>query len=451
MYFQYAEGVDWWGTPGLTFSNALEGVLTRFDAGKLMDRGPVNDGVGFIRDYFSRRSVEGRRKRFPALFGIYLSGLDHVAHKEGMGAYRAFFQETTDGALSEFIKALKEQDEFENKIFILVSDHGMTAMPTDLKYTKTETVMDAYGNEYEIEVPTPAETSCELKLDFQIDPVDPNAGKNSRKAELSNNNLHIWELAEVLKRVGENGLGRYKVLAPKEIAELHRKKDRLTKQDIELPYGATRDVKKADIIAGFNGPMAHIYVVDRGKIGQVAELFRLMLQGYHPEEALKWWDMDALDYAQLRESISGRLKSSIDKIFIRRIDGYCVFDGLGTDGKVLCSSTSSTDLENYVRAQERLGGLAEPLRGGDIILAMKDDMTDIVGRFSTGVSCKAWHGSLNRSDSYVPLIYSYPGGNRHELEKVLKEEGICGEDYLGCKWNWSVPKTIQRWISFQYE
>jgi len=451
MYFQYAEGVDWWGTPGLTFSNALDGVLTRFDVGKLMDRGPVNDGMEFIRRYFSRRHVEGRRKRFPALFGIYLSGLDHVAHKEGMGAYRAFFQETTDGALSEFIKALKEQDEFDNKIFILVSDHGMTAMPTDLKYTKTETVMDAYGNEYEIEVPTPAETSCELKLDFQIDPVDPNAGKNSRKAELSNNNLHIWELAEVLKMVGllkgTEGLS-FAVMAPEEVAGLYK----------AYPYGAKPNTKSANVIAALNGPMAHIYVKNRAKaswgeprmvedIGLLAELLRLTLsKDKSPSNLSGLFPSGMFDKAIPFSTGVGRLVNSIDMILIKRSTGYELFRGIKSD----LSDLISEPISDYgVKALLRLQGLHDPDRSGDIVLVFKDFIRDSPeNRYTSGVGCKAWHGSLNESDSYVPFVIGYPGGNKFEVWELLRDVTAC-PSYV-CEGNWNVTDVIKGIIGKQY-
>ena len=68
------------------------------------------------------------------------------------------------------------------------------------------------------------------------------------------------------------------------------------------------------------------------------------------------------------------------------------------------------DGAEYVKAAMRIAGLNDPMRSGDIILVMKDqtaggDTADSnIKRFTTGVACKSWHGSLNPSDSYVPLI-----------------------------------------------
>jgi len=74
--------------------------------------------------------------------------------------------------------------------------------------------------------------SCKLKLE--------NFGnKKVQFPEQANNNLHIWELGEVLKAAGiESGLN-YKVLAPKEITVLY-KIPNTTGQLSELPYGGDR-------------------------------------------------------------------------------------------------------------------------------------------------------------------------------------------------------------------
>ncbi len=91
-------------------------------------------------------------------------------------------------------------------------------------------------------------------------------------------------------------------------------------------------------------------------------------------------------------------------------------------------------------------------RSGDIVLLMNDDTGGLArDRYTTGMACKAWHGSLNRSDSYVPFIMSYPGGNKHELEQILGKEEICKADYSNCKGNWKISEILKGLISSQYE
>lgn len=83
---------------------------------------------------------------------------------------------------------------------------------------------------------------------------------------------------------------------------------------------------------------------------------------------------------------------------------------------------------------------------------MKDLTTgDAIDRYTTGTACKAWHGSLNPSDSYVPFIISYPGGNKTEMEKILKKDTVCKEDYSDCKANWKLPNIIKEIITEQYK
>jgi len=78
---------------------------------------------------------------------------------------------------------------------------------------------------------------------------------------------------------------------------------------------------------------------------------------------------------------------------------------------------------DYIKSTLRIDGLNDLKRSGDIVLIMRDDMNIPDGeniedhRYTTGVACKSWHGSLNPSDSYVPLIVAYPGGTK-QLSKT---------------------------------
>ena len=99
-------------------------------------------------------------------------------------------------------------------------------------------------------------------------------------------------------------------------------------------------------------------------------------------------------------------------------------------------------------------GLNNPDRSGDIVLLMKDEM-DIAAspiedqRFTTGVACKSWHGSLNQSDSFVPLIVAYPGGNTSELSPLINDTRGCNIDQ-GCDGNWRVTDLIKTIIQKEY-
>ena len=70
-------------------------------------------------------------------------------------------------------------------------------------------------------------------------------------------------------------------------------------------------------------------------------------------------------------------------------------------------------------------------------------------RYTTGVACKSWHGSLNPSDSYVPLIVAYPGGTKSTLDNLLLN--VCGSDYSKCKGNWNLTDIVKELISNQYK
>ncbi len=448
MFNQYTWGIDWWGTARSSLSNVFDIFGSLFNTAKIMDKAATNEAVDFINNYFSKNNPDGKRKRFPAVFSVYFSGLDHYAHAEGMGGYAAFFRETTDVQVKDVVNALKQQDEFDNKIFIIVADHGHTAMPTDLEYKDK--------NWLGFEVMKDAEMSCKLKLDF-IDPENPDHITGAQKAELANNNLHIWELGDYLKTIGEfveqatTQVVENKILAPKEIAELFT--DPATGQP--LRNGAVEKAESANIIAALNGPMAHIYVkgsdwsatTDINRVLEVAEIFRVTLQGARGGDSPL-----PIFPAGMAERFGykvGRLSNASDEILVRDGGVYKVYSV--NNASVILKDLNSLSSE-YVDATNRIEKMNNVKRSGDIVLIMKDNTSgSALDRYTTGVACKSWHGSLSRSDSYVPFIFAYPGGNKTEIETILKKDSICLSDYSNCKGNWKLTDTIKEIIKEQYQ
>jgi hypothetical protein len=379
---------------------------------------------------------------FPGLFVIYFAGLDKEAHIAGMSEYSKFFKGTTEDEVNDIVNWLKEHGEFDNKIFIIVSDHGMTAMPTDLTYERTRKWFDADGNEHTIVDYPKAEMSCKLKID----------GFNKEKnqvPELSNNNLHIWELADVLRALNERKLElSYRVVAPKEISELFMDSPAGARRNLGLEFGMA---DFANVIAAFNGPMAHIYL--RGADGwqtlpeieevkKFSEVLRILFQINDSAEARNALGIDFVDYNNLLENNVGRLEQSVDRILVRSSEGYMQFDGNGRLNPLSFGS-------EYINAADRSQKLNHSKRSGDIILIMKDKMTESADkRFTTGTACKSWHGSLNPSDSYVPFILAYPGGNNFEVEPLVRDTTGCTIE--GCDGNWRVTDLIKTITRKQY-
>ena len=420
---------------------------TPLKATKTLDETPSEEALDFLGEY---------KKKFPALFAVYYGGPDHYAHDIGMdgGAsnssenytgYKDYFKKKTDVEIKKVIDKLKALDEFDNKIFIVTSDHGHTAMP-DAVPTK---LYEATPDERTV---TP-DVACELKL--------TGFGKKgkSEDAELANNNLHIWELGEVMKAVGsiQNTVVRnkYKLLVPSEIEQI------FVNESVPIEYRPTSATNTADVIAALNGPMAHIYSMigtDNKTLGEIAEVFRVMLGGLYSGEATKWLGFaNREEYFKFKKQSVGRLAKAIDKILIRlEDDHYSIFDGLDSNGNPLTTDISDLPSQSYVEAMTRINGMNNKDRSGDIVLLMKYD-TDIPQnekiedhRYTTGVSCKSWHGSLNPSDSYVPFIFAYPGGNKNEIEQVVKKDTLCKQDYSGCKGNWSLTDIVKEIILQQY-
>lgn len=382
---------------------------------------------------------------FSALTVWYLPGLDHEAHLKGMGEYKAYFQNVIDDYVKKMVDKLKALGEFDNKIFIVIADHGHTAMPTNLTYERSQPVLDMAGNVatdllgnpvISVDHP-PAAMSCELNLDFST--------TDDREAERNNNNLHIWELANLFTQfpspVPETTL---KILAPKEIANL------------TSITGATSDIASANIIAALNGPMAHIYI--RGTSWQSdpdPQILNLVINRlyFYLKTGLTATGSDK----QKLNQYFPRLMNSIGDILVRKRtqtptgieDIYEVVTSISEDasGNLNIATAAFSDAIGDVNAVNRIKKLNNFNRSGDIVLLM-NDKTDgsATDRYTTGVACKSWHGSLNRSDSYVPFILSYPGGNKDEMIKVTST--ICINN--GCEGNWSVTELIKNIIQRQY-
>ncbi|MEK7801287.1 MAG: alkaline phosphatase family protein, partial [Pseudomonadota bacterium] len=251
MFNQYARKADWWGTPTSLFNEVIAVVPNPLDSAKVMDRSAAIEATEFIKGYYSGSGLNanGKRKRFPAVFSVYLSGLDHEAHINGLGGYKSYFTDTVDEQVKSIVATLKAFDEFDNKIFIVVADHGETQMPTNLTYKKTVAHIDPITYNVSIwQEDKPINMDCALKTVFQDNPNDRYAGKNAMNDERSNNNLHIWELANLFLQFPDPNVPT-KVLVPEQIAKLPK-----------LAAVAASNVNQANIIAALNGHMAHLYI-----------------------------------------------------------------------------------------------------------------------------------------------------------------------------------------------
>jgi hypothetical protein len=436
MFNQYAEGADWWGTPASPSKAVIDALLKNGGSlsASLMDNMSMEETVDFIKSYFKKNAPNGKRKRFPAVLSIYLPGIDHYAHAEGMNGYANYFRTIADVKIAQIVKALKDQGEFDNKIFIIVADHGHTEMPTDLKYKKTMVSIDPEsGTSNTWLQDATAEMSCELKTNFQDNPKEPYAGRNAREAERNNNNLHIWELGTLFTNFAPTAAG-IRLLAP---AELNR-----------TGVNITQNPDQANVITALNGPMAHIYVKgvnwqsnpDETRLGVVLDtLIRVLTLGENATDKVK-------------KELNG-LTASVDKILVRRtLNGsYEIVTGVseGASGNVNISTAALTSLSNaeYPNAVTRITGMNHKDRSGDVILLMKDATNGAtLERYTTAYACKSWHGSLNKSDSYVPFVVAYPGGNKLELDPILNS--VCPSN--NCDGNWKLSDLIKKIVRNQY-
>ena len=399
-YSHYSRGA-YWVTWDATLSNGESMTMDRASRVKFGDY--LSGKYGTLEYLNMRNNVP-----FSALTVWYLPGLDHEAHLEGMGIYKSYFQTVTDDHIRIIVKTLKELGEFDNKIFMIVADHGHTAMPEKIVDPDSEQLTEVFAK-------------CELDLNMKSEK------KRAMERNL-NNNLHIWELGDYLKIVGEfveqvsSQLVENKVLAPKEITKLFI--DPATGQPPR--NGAVEKEEDANIIAALNGPMAHVYVkgsnwsatpnIDR--VLEVAEIFRVALQGAKGGDSPL--PIFPTGIAEKFGYKIGRLSNSIDEILVRDGGIYKVYTV--SDAAVSLQDINSLSSE-YIDAVNRIVNMNNISRSGDIVLLMQDGTSgNKLDRYTTGVACKSWHGSLSRSDSYVPFIFAYPGGNNAEIENILKKD-----------------------------
>ena len=189
-------------------------------------------------------------------------------------------------------------------------------------------------------------------------------------------------------------------------------------------------------------------------VGYVAELMRLALSNDKtPSNLNNLFTPGLFEKAVPVTAGMKRLLYSVDFILIRKGSNYEVYHGIKSDGSDVISGPLYNYAELgsslYANALKRIGDMNHPERSGDIVLIMKDySMGYEMDRYSTAYACKAWHGSLNPSDSYVPLILTYPGGNRTEVEKLLQKVKVCPAGQ--CAGNWNMTDIVKEIINSQY-
>jgi hypothetical protein len=234
------------------------------------------------------------------------------------------------------------------------------------------------------------------------------------------------------------------------------------------------------LAVALNGAMAHVYLRPEGstgwdaraterELGIVAEILRLYLtNGQRFVGSARSFQVDT-DHPAFEVGSYETLSSAIgiprlaggpqfgvaDMILVRTNPNglYRIYNGLqpvnpGNDPQEdvsmeLLPLSAVLNGSEYVQAIERIQAQNHEQRSGDIIVLMRMNEAP---RFTTGVACRGWHASLNRSDSYVPFILSYPGGNANVVEQIRDEICASGD---ACKQNWVLPEFVKKILKEQ--
>lgn len=434
---------------------------------------PAQNTLAYL-DANLRDPATGKRngQAFPAFLAVYLAGLDEHAHEHGHGAdaghYTSYLRQSLDPRVADVVRGLRELDEFYNKIFLVTADHGHSRISDDA------------GGTY----------PCYLELGSKLGPLSWSGNwlenmerEDVRDREASNRNLHIWELARVLA-VGNEIQNAYH---PTILLSANFRTKALRALGDAARF--TTDSTEATLVATLNGAMAHIYLRDsttppspsawttrapESELATVAEVLRLYLTdgqrfdqngvaAYGVGTAHPRFRADS--YVTFTDLVTKRgvtslrsMQGSADLILIRLAPGapYLVFNGLMASADPQSIRAETIDFQKlltvssfgqeYVDAVTRVDGLNHFERSGDIILLMRGRTGDVESaRFTTGVACRGWHAGLNRADSYVPFIMSYPGGSGGEVWGAIR--GLClpplGGGKQNCRRNWLLPELVR--------
>ncbi len=459
----YARGLDARGPDRwLTYPPDL-GTLATFVLPALREGASARDeslaldvsSVAAANVYLQDHLMDGDRRNdvpFPAFFLLYLPGLDHDAHGTGHGPggsrYTDYVRRYLDTVIQDFVLKLRSIGELYNKLFIITADHGHTSM----------------GD-------VPADLARCGDLREELAPLSELTGRDDVLRERTENaNLNSWELSTVFQQINERLLPgspafgfRVRLLVPPEVALAPENDDTASSSIAGL----------ATVIPALNGPMAHFYIrsreagdfsalpdVRRGdepaEVAMFAEFLRIALSdSMEPTYlGLSQEDVDAI-----RKS-TGKMMGSVDFILYRDPADrqYRVFESLAPDGTLISSTLSSiaaAGQDHLVDPVFRIEAMNDSARSGDVVVHFHfDSDSPVTDRFTSGVSCRAWHGGLGRADSFVPVLAGYPGGGRAEFAQWWDEarSGVCSDvGNLNCRGNWFATDLITRWLEDDYE
>lgn len=360
------------------------------------------------------------RERFPGLLMLYQMGPDHVAHERGLGDdYRSYLSAVTgEEILTALRRRLIDIQQYYNKIFVLVADHGHTESGASGE-------REEWTEDNRLSLP---------EVDFD------------------NHHMHIDEFVALAQQVGKaiSPPRRFNVLHPR---NLH-------------------DPKEADLVVAFDGPMAHVYVRSTGPDGQLLPWAAPACQEDRDAvgngivaalggEAARFGTSSDFHAEVTQPGFFKSLEAAVDFVLVRTANGYVVrkpgpletplptvtpaasvspIPPTPTRAECVGKRVPPTSVQEfppdeyfssrgkmYVDAAERIQRLNHLERAGDVVIVFRnltdDDPRD---RYISSGNVASWHGSLNRSDSYVPFIVSYPGGNAESVRDFVRAPEVCG-------------------------
>lgn len=429
--------------------------------------GGVVDSSEVPTDYLSTQAVTRllTEEPFPGLLVFYQMGVDHTEHERGLVDGRTFLTDFTDGvAVKQLVSKLKQVEQFYNKVFLITSDHGHTEREPSPEGTEVhrEEALDEpdehnnnlHAKELDMLMQQMKEASRDPvtgvaylpEMKVLRHPASEHAANATVVAALNGPVAHLYvrrvtvqpqQAVDLIKEKWiENGDPPWQgnIYTGAQIQEYHNWRD--------SPDPWLVDVIADGIIAGFSG-LEWDFLNDHhdNSDGEFTN-FHARIVANEPRLRRLAGVSHPVPPAQ------DQRPGCVDLLLVKKNGSYVV----RTRPRESLSLASFFGQHGnlYPNAVERIQMFTQEAdsRGAgspDIVILFRDRMNEpATQRYMSGGNIRSWHGGLNPSDSYVPFIVSYPGGNVGAIEEHVV--AACAPQ---CSGNWRLPDVVEEILKVQ--
>jgi hypothetical protein len=342
-----------------------------------------------VADMMSTRLNE-RTLLQPKVTTVHFWGFDHFMHERGpgndLGRANFYLDEVTDDEVADLLRTYKRRRIFDKMVFAIVADHGFTDLLGDVEDNTP-------GNKDADKV------ALELGEQFSADDGQMNRSEGEVR-DLVNEHQFKFLQDELLKVLRLGG-----------------------RTPLENEQASTEN---ADVIMALNGGSASVYVRKREAGWSDLPDFTMDITPI----AVQFFKENRGDAG----SLLGDLRGAIGAILVRVPsiangfnEPYQVVTGLQNGSQLQLASlteffASPTGIAlGYINFPARMMQHGSD-RSGDIILIPTNDSTNKANRYYFSATHEeATHGYPVASDTFVPLVFAFPGGDAADIAELRQK------------------------------